>query len=304
MVTLLFILCFVGALYIICRAPLLFISIIVVLLISQCMQHSADAAERFEVSAIIEADTDRATMEDAVRDAAAIYRDQLGVDLVVTYVDINTVAGHTQAQFLLDAVKAYRVDSPKHRATDATVLFTRRDIRLGGTDLAGLATVGPACSAQASAIVEIRGDGADGAILAHELAHTVGVMHDAASGWLMSESVSRFGAGQFSPDSLATFRAAGVGECMSIPAANPPSAAVQAAPAAPSTGGGGSCDLLVLPLFALLYVWRLVRELQHENRRNYRLRQQREWEMRKAADRINSVAASLKRSAAGLRAKL
>lgn len=126
---------------------------------------SCSKADTFEVSAIIESEADRSTMQDAVDAAGSILRGQFGVDLVVTYVDINTVAGHTQGNALLDAVKAYRVDHAQHRVADATVLFTRREL----IRLAGIATIGPACSAQASAIVAIRNDGNDGAILAHEL---------------------------------------------------------------------------------------------------------------------------------------
>lgn len=209
-------------------------------------------ASTLEVAAIVESETDRASMEDAVRDAAAIYRDQLGIDIAVTVVDVGTVAGHTHAQFLLDAVKAYRMERTAHRGADATVLFTRRDIRMGTSDYAGIATVGPVCSALASAIIELRGDGYDGILLAHELAHTIGVMHDAAPGWLMSESPSRSGGSTFSPDSIATVRAAG-GECFSTPAANPPPAAVQP-PAAPSTGGGGSTDGLLLGVLLILLI--------------------------------------------------
>lgn len=215
---------------------------------------SCSKADTLEVAAIIESEADRPAMEDAMRDAAAIYRDQLGIDVAVTAVDVGTVAGHTHVQFLLDAVKTYRLDRPQHRAADATVLFTRRDIRMGTSDYTGYATTGPVCSAAASAVIELRGDGNDGALLAHELAHTLGVPHDAAPGWLMSESPSRSGGRVFSPDSVLTVRAAG-GECFTTPAANPPPAAVQP-PAAPfSTGGGGSTgwELLFLVPLAL---WR------------------------------------------------
>lgn len=227
--------------------------------VAQCSTAKADT---FEVSAIIESEADRASMQDAVRDAAAIYS-ALGLDLVVTYVDINTVAGHTQAAFLLDAVKSYRVDNASHRKADATILFTRRDIKIGGSDYVGIATIGPACSASASAIVELRNDGEDGAILAHELLHTVGVPHDAAGGWLMSEGISRTTSRALSPDSVLTFRAAGTGECMSTPAANPPPAAVQSQPAAPfsteakPSGGGGSFDTWGIIFLTGLACWRI-----------------------------------------------
>jgi hypothetical protein len=248
---------FLALLYAVIRYPLasaLIVASLVVLVISR----RADA-DTFEVSAIIESEADRTSMQDAARDAASIIKDALGVDVVVTYTDINTVAGHTQAAFLLDAVKAYRVDHAQHAKADATVLFTRRDIRIGGSDYTGIATVGPSCSASASAIVELRNDGEDGAILAHELLHTVGVPHDHAPGWLMSEGISRTTGRAMSPDSVLTFRAAGTGECMRVPVANPPPAAVQAQPAAPSTGGGGSFDTFVIIFLTGLACWKIGR---------------------------------------------
>lgn len=222
-------------------------------------------ADTLEVSAVIESEMDRATMEDAATDAAAIFKDQLGVDLVVTYTEVGSIAGHTHAYFLLDAVGAYRMDHAQHSAADATVLFTRRDIRVGTTDYIGIATTGPACSANASVVMEIRGDGYDGALLAHELLHTVGVPHDATPGWLMSESLSRVMSRTISQDAILTFRAAGLGKCVGTTAANPPSAAGQTPPAAPSTGGGGAMDgPLFFVLLILLAVWRQVRKVTAE----------------------------------------
>lgn len=218
-------------------------------------------ADTLEVAAIIESEADRVSMQDAVRDADAIFG-QLGLDLTVTYIEVGEVAAHTHAKALLDAVKAHRWDSAVHQLADATVLFTRRDIKMGTSDLAGIATVGPACSSGASAVVELRNDGFDGAILAHELLHTVGVPHDHAQGWLMSEGISRVTAATVSPDSLATFRAAGA-ECFT-PAANPPPAAVSA-PAAPSdsgTGGGGCMEVWLLLALVVLLAWVKLRDLQ------------------------------------------
>jgi hypothetical protein len=216
-------------------------------------------AATLEVAAIIESEADRAVMQDAIRDANAILSGQLGLDVTVTYVDVNTVAAHTHAQFLLDALKAYRLGSNVHRLADATVLFTRRDIRIGGGDYLGFATIGPVCSASASAIVELWGDGREGAVLAHELLHTVGVPHDHEPGWLMSENLGAWTSVSMSPDSIQTFRAAG-GECFNAPAANPP-ASVQT-PAAPSNGGGGAMDgPLFFVLLVLLVIWRQARQI-------------------------------------------
>jgi hypothetical protein len=247
-ITVFFLIAFVGLLYAIVRYPLA--SLAFVLAMCAIAVAGKARADTLEVAAIIESEADRATMLDAVRDAQAITKDALGLDIAVKLVDISTVAGHTQAQALLDAVKQYRFDHTAHGAADATVLFTRRDVK----GYAGIATVGPACSAQASAVVAIRNDGNDGAILAHELMHTVGVPHDKANGYLMSEELSRYTSRTMSPDSVLTFRAAGVGECMAPAAVIPPSTAK---PAAPSTGGGGAFDTWVIILLTGLACWRV-----------------------------------------------
>lgn len=218
---------------------------------------SCSKAGTLEVAAIIESEADRNAMMDAVSVADTIVS-PLGLDIVVTYIEVGEVAAHTHAGFLLEAVKSHRVDSALHRNADATVLFTRRDIKMGATDYTGIATVGPACSAAASAIVEMRNDGNDGAILAHELLHTLGVPHDDGLGWVMSEGLGRHMSYGISPDTELTFRAAGT-ECLNAPAVIPP-AAVQA-PAAPfssdeSSGGGGSFDWLLALLLAPLAMFR------------------------------------------------
>jgi hypothetical protein len=249
------------------HVTLIFISTI--LLAIACSKPTPAAT--LEVAAIIESEADRVTMQDAIRDANTILSGQLGLDVTVTYVDVNTVAAHTHAQFLLDALKAYRTGSNVHRLADATVLFTRRDIRIGGGDYLGFATIGPVCSASASAIVELWGDGREGAVLAHELLHTVGVPHDHESGWLMSENLGAWTSVSMSPDSIQTFRAAG-GECFNAPVAIPP-APVQT-PAAPSNaGGGGAMDwpcllvLLVLVFVASFQSRKLhAANLRHESR--------------------------------------
>lgn len=236
------------------RAPWMLAVLVLVFLASYCWD--AEATQRFEVAAVIESEADRPAMQEAAAYAARIYRDQLGVDLAVTVVDVNTVATHTQAQTLLQAVQAYRVDRPQHLATDATVFFTRREMTRG---YQGIATIGPACSAGAAAVVTIKSDGLDGQILAHELAHTVGVPHDHAPGYLMSETLARGGSDYMSPDSVQTFKAAPA-ECMAIQA--PPAASAQRAE---STGGGGAVtpfEATALLVFAGLCI--LIRRLDKE----------------------------------------
>ena len=206
---------------------------------------AVEAAQRFELSVIAESTDDRAAIDEAVSAAAAIYRTQLGVELIASYYDVNTVAAHTKPEALLAAVQTYRLDSPQHRASDATVLFTRRTLTRGYD---GIATVGPSCSAAAAAVVELHSDGLDGETLAHELAHTVGVPHDAQPGYLMSDALARSSAPNFSADSVLTFKAAPA-DCMVVPVAVAASAPPAASAAA---GGGGSADLWMLGVLAVM----------------------------------------------------
>jgi hypothetical protein len=216
---------------------------------------SCSHAATFEVSVIVENDADRTAANDAITYAAQLYRSQLGLDLVATVVDVNTVAGHTHAQALLDALEEYRVSHDAHRATDATVLFTRRTLTMGATEYAGLATTGPACSAAASALVELRGDGFDGQILAHELLHTLGIVHDAAPGYLMSKNFSRVGSDTINPDDVLTVKATPL-DCM-VSALTPQ--AVPSSVGSPSnSGGGGALDWIsacILGALALLAIF-------------------------------------------------
>lgn len=244
--------------------------LVLLVLIISCQR--ADAAERFDVSVVIETVDDLDAANQAVSYAAGIFGPQVGIEVVAVQVQVGSIAeGTTHAQTLLDAVKVYRFAKGYEATSDATVLLTRRTLTRG---YQGIATIGPACSASAAAVVTLRGDGYDGQILAHELGHTLGLMHDAAPGWLMSDSLGRAGSDTFSPDSLDSLKAAPLG-CML--AGGPPSATQTsmvggaAAPDVPAgtSGGGGSFDWRWLAvLFALLgfvYVVRgyekMIREL-------------------------------------------
>lgn len=249
----------VRAMWAIMTSPKLLAGIAAALLLIVFLFDSAHATT-FELSVITESADDRAAADEAVSAAAAIYRTQLGVELVATVHEVSTVAGHTKAEALLDAVKQFRLDRPALRATDATVLFTRRDMTRGSE---GIATTGPSCSAAASLIVRLRNDGLDGEILAHEIAHTVGVPHDAMPGYLMSESVARSSAPNFSPDSVLTFKAAPA-DCMESLKAQ----AASTTPSATATGGGGASDVWTLGgLLLTLGIVSFVRATQITERR-------------------------------------
>jgi hypothetical protein len=220
--------------------------LVVLVLAVSCSK--ADDLRTFEVSVIIEQESDRAAAAEAVSSAAYLWRTQLGTDIVATYYDVSRVAEHTKPETLLAAVSMYRTDNAKHRAADATVLFTTRELT---RRYEGVATIGPACSASAAAVVRLRTDGLDGEVMAHELLHTVGVPHDHAAGWLMSESLARTSAPSLSPDSVRTFMAAPL-DCT---AKIEPRAVVQSGGGEPPTGGGGAFDWqTVLMMFGLAVI--------------------------------------------------
>lgn len=231
------------------RHPLgVLVGLVVLVLAASC--NRADAARRFELSVVADADT--AAIDEAVKYAAGIFRDQLDTELVITRRTTSTVAGHTKPEALLSEVVNYRLASTAEQGTDATVLLTGRELtRL----VQGIATVGPACSEGAAAVVSIHSDGFDGQILAHELLHTVGIPHDHAAGYLMSETKGRAGSDYVSPDSLATFNAAPLG-CLSV--AVTPSVQSSAGGVPTGTtgqGGGGAFEWwFLLVICALCFV--------------------------------------------------
>lgn len=213
-----------------------------------CDAFQAAKADTFTVSVLIESEADYLYAKDAVEDATALWHSQLGVDIAVTYEGIDNPATDTQGQVLLTKVNDYRQAHPEYASANAIVFFTRRTVQIGGIEYAGLATVGPSCSKDAVALVEVRGDGNDGRILAHELMHTVGVPHDSTAGWLMSPGISRALPLTMSPDSIHTFQAANPQACM-----------VDRKPTSTSAGGGGGAfDVYALCiLVALLILVRL-----------------------------------------------
>lgn len=219
--------------------------VVTVLLLVSCER--SDAALRFEISTIADSVEDRAAVDEAVHHAARIFEHQFGIELAATFNDTSDVAQHTHAPTLLDAVKFYRFERTEHRAADATVLLTRRTLTRG---YQGIATIGPACSASAAAVVVLRSDGYDGQILAHELLHTLGVPHDEAGGWLMSESASRAGSDFASDDTRLTVKAAPLAECMTKPAAS----SSTYVPVGTPSGGGGSFDWFFVVSLVLLVI--------------------------------------------------
>lgn len=234
----------------VCNHPGYFLGIIAVLVLMVSCQRS-EADPRFELSFVIESEDDRASAVAAIDYAAKLYANQFGIELAPVVSMVNDPAQHTHAGALLDAVKQFRFTYQMLTATDATVFFTRRTMTRG---YQGVATVGPVCSASAAAVVTLRDDGYDGQILAHELLHTLGVPHDLAGGYLMSESNSRAGSDYASPDTVLTVKAAPLADCMGKPAAS--SYSVPTGTPTASSGGGGAFDLGFV--FALLFLCGMV----------------------------------------------
>jgi hypothetical protein len=217
----------------------------------------------FEVSVIIEQESDRAAADEAVKAAAYIWRTQVGVDISAVSVTVARVAEHTKAEALLEAVSMYRLDNEAMLKTDATVLFTTRTLTRG---YEGIATIGPACSILSTAVVRLRSDGIDGEVLAHELLHTVGVPHDAGPGWLMSESRARTSAPSMSPDSVLTFKAAPL-DCTAKIEPRAVNQSGGAVPPASAGGGGGSFDTVWLAVLGVFAVFVLLHRAMQADKR-------------------------------------
>lgn len=225
-----------------------------VCIIAACSKADAAVAE---LAVIVDsASIDRATVDRTIVEASTVLA-PAGITLRVVSYEVFNPATHANPYALLDALKQHRV-SQNPRIGDIYVLFTERTLAVGGQRFAGMATMGPACMAAASALVQLRYDGTDSTTLAHEVAHTFGAEHDATPGWLMSEGFA--GSNTMSPDTLGVLRGAYL-DCMTDPPA-----ATRSEP----TGGGGcmgwmfSVALLVLVVIAQA---RRVNRYRNENER-------------------------------------
>lgn len=195
--------------------------------------------------------------------AGNIFSEQLNIELTVVYLDIpssaseDLVAKHTHAKFLIDELFTYRNSIPEHYSADLMVLVTKRNLAIGGQDLAGYANIKYICSAKSIAMIELFDNGLDGQTLAHEIAHVMGAVHDGevpcettGRGYLMSSSVHN-GSDYFSQCSIDTINETLeiFGDCLEPKPDSKPPVIIP-----PRKGGGGSIDLLFI-LLLILTAW-------------------------------------------------
>lgn len=197
--------------------------------------------------------------------AATIFSNQLNITNVITIVDVpateseDTIANHTHAVSLMDSLFDYVNSNEEHYSADVTVLVTKRDLAIGGQDLAGYAKIKSICSASSIAIIELTDNGLDGQTLAHELAHVLGAVHDGDvpcestpnRGYLMSSAIHT-GNDNFSACSINTINTTidVYGSCM-FPN-EVPDTPIEITPVPRS--GGGSVSMLFLLMLSLTYI--------------------------------------------------
>lgn len=220
--------------------------------VAVCSHDAGAESLRYEISIVLDDAADKPAADEAIRHAAGIFRNQLGIELVPIYSEVAHVADHTNPDALLSELNMFRWNRPQHNVSDATVLMTRRMLT---RRVRGIANVGPACSSVAVAVVMLQADGLDGQVLAHELLHVIGVDHDAVPGWLMSESLAHNGIETVSPDTVLTVKAAPLDCMLAIEPRTATPSSVGEPPTAAVQGGGGAFDVpFILMLLALVAV--------------------------------------------------
>jgi hypothetical protein len=215
-------------------------------------------------------------IDSIVAHTAAIYKEQLGIELVLTSTQVpqdptqDDVPADTQPEFLLRSMQEYRTNHPKHRAADVTALISSRNLHIGSKIYSGYANIGPVCSATSVALLSLQSTGLEAVTLAHEIAHTLGASHDgevpceneSRTGWIMAAS-GTYGGDHFSACSVEVIRESieRFGDCISKPAL----AATGSGSTAPavanaskgSNGGAGSWDALSALALAGVLLFRL-----------------------------------------------
>jgi hypothetical protein len=174
--------------------------------------HKPGATRQLDVSILVDNSASIASpgMREMALDSAGIadgiYSEQLGLELRVTSFAIVPASEPLMSgSDVLGGARTYRAGTPALQSTGVTYVFTGRSL---GDDVVGKALLDGACGpADGVAAGVVNNSGLMGIVMAHEIAHSLGAIHDgeatcasAPSGFLMAPEVT--GSRQFSQCSL------------------------------------------------------------------------------------------------------
>jgi hypothetical protein len=227
------------------------------------MQVLTDAAYRAEFNSDDDA---LAALMTRINNVDGIFREQLGLAVTATNVQVLSsdpvsLSDSSDAGTLLSSLAQLRSSSAVMGTYPLTHLITGRDM---DGDTLGIAYIGQLCGRKYGvSLSEVRDRGAwiDSLVLAHELGHQLGAVHDGAdscsstssSGYLMSSFIN--GSSDFSDCSKQAIRSTMSYSACLVPADMPVQTQVVSESASTAEGQSGGGALSSYFVYSLLALW-------------------------------------------------